>query len=76
MHYDKAQADNDAQVLLHITSTLADRDIVPMIAALVCQLAMRDMCTAKDAQQFLAYLSSLQDEMHERMMRKAEGGAL
>jgi hypothetical protein len=76
MHYDKAQADNDLKGLLAITQMFSNHDIMPMIAALVCQLAMRDMCTAKDAQQFLAYLSSLQDEMHERMMRKADGGAL
>jgi hypothetical protein len=76
MHYDKAQADKDLQGLLAVTQMIPDRDIMPVIAALVCQLAMRDMCTAKDAQQFLAYLSSLQDEMHERMIRKAEGDAL
>jgi hypothetical protein len=73
MHYDKAKADKDLQGLLAITEMIPDRDIMPMIAALVCQLAMRDMCTAKDAQQFLAYLSALQDEMHDRNMR-AQGG--
>jgi hypothetical protein len=74
MHYDKAQADKDLQGLLAITQMIPDRDIVPMIAGLVCQLAMRDMCTSKDAQQFLAYISAFQDEMHDRNMRNAQGG--